>query len=232
MSTLCTICMRSGSKGVEGKNLKRLNGRPLLEYTIEQAINCKILDDIVISTDSKRIANISKNMGLDVWFKRPKKLSTDSAAKIPVIIHALKKTETHFKKRYSKVVDLDVTSPLRNIEDIYRSMDQFNAEGSSNLVTVCKARKNPYFNMLEKKGDNFVLVKESKKPFVRRQDAPDIYEMNASIYIWNRSQLLSNKPLINKNTSCYIMPEERSIDIDSESDFRYVEFLMSNNVKR
>ena len=93
MTILCTICMRGGSKGVNNKNLRLINGRPLMEYTIKQAIESKIFEDIVISTDSSKIADIAQNMGLEVWFKRPKELSHDKAAKIPVIIHALHEGE-------------------------------------------------------------------------------------------------------------------------------------------
>ena len=226
MKALCTICMRGGSKGVPGKNIRPLNGKPLMEYTIKQAVRSNLFENIVISTDSEVIASNVRSMGLDVWFLRPKKYAADKAPKIPVIIHALKKAEKYFKKEYPIIVDLDVTSPLREVEDITRAMEQFNSSKCSNLVTACKARKNPYFNMLEKKGEEFKLVKESKEPLNRRQDAPEVYEMNASIYIWSRSYLLANKPLISKDTSCYIMPEERSVDIDSELDFSYVEFLI------
>ena len=100
MKTLCTICMRGGSKGVKGKNLRLLNGKPLMEYTIEQALKSNIFEDIVISTDSPEIANIAKNMGLDVWFLRPKELSHDKASKIPAVVHALHEAEANFRKKY------------------------------------------------------------------------------------------------------------------------------------
>ncbi len=226
---LCTICMRGGSKGVKGKNLRSLHGRPLMEYTIEQAKESNIFEDIVISTDSLDITSIAEGMGLEVWFQRPKELSNDEAAKIPVIIHALHQAEDHFNKEYSLVVDLDATSPLRKVEDILGAIDHFKSQNSKNLVTVSPSRKNPYFNMLEVNDKQVRLVKELDKPLVRRQDAPEVYDMNASIYIWQRSQLIANKPLINKDTSWYVMPEQRSIDIDTESDFNYVEYLMKYN---
>ena len=229
MKTLCTICMRGGSKGVKGKNLRPLNGKPLMEYTIEQALKSNIFEDIAISTDSSEIANIAKNMGLDVWFLRPKELSHDKAGKIPAIIHALHEAEKYFKKKYSHVVDLDATSPLRKVDDISEAMHKFISEKAENLVTVCLARKNPYFNMLEYVKKELKLVKSLDNPIYRRQDAPIVYEMNASIYIWKRSCLIDKKQLISKKTSHYIMPEERSIDIDTESDFKYVEYLMKYN---
>lgn len=229
MKALCTICMREGSKGVKGKNFRNLNGRPLMEYTIEQALECDIIENIVISTDSKLGASIAQDMGLEVWFLRPEELSNDNAAKLPVIIHALHEAEKHYSKEFSHIIDLDATSPLRNVEDIILAMRQLESSESDNLVTACLARKNPYFNMLEVKNDEVSIVKHLNQPFIRRQDAPIVYDMNASIYIWKRSRLLAEKPLISKDTSCYIMPEERSIDIDTELDFKYVEYLMKYN---
>lgn len=229
MKALCTICMREGSKGVKGKNFRYLNGRPLMEYTIEQALDCDIIENIVVSTDSKIGASIAKDMGLEVWFLRPEELSNDNAAKLPVIIHALHEAEKYYSKEFSHIIDLDATSPLRNTEDIILAMHQLESSESDNLVSACLSRKNPYFNMLELIDDEVCIVKQPHKPFIRRQDAPIVYEMNASIYIWKRSRLLSEKPLISKDTSCYIMPEERSIDIDTELDFKYVEYLMKYN---
>ena len=230
LNTLCTVCLRGGSKGVPGKNLRPLLGKPLMEYTILQAMESQLLDDIVISTDSEDIASIARKMGLHVWFLRPKHLASDQAAKIPVIIHALHEAEKYYNKKYSIIVDLDATSPLREMSDIDKSMEQFLNADSSNLVTVCKARKNPYFNMIEKRNGQYKIVKEMETPIIRRQDAPEIFEMNASIYIWKRSCLLSNQSIINKDTDCYVMPEDKSLDIDSESDFRYVEYLMKNRL--
>ena len=178
---------------------------------------------------SYNIFQAQKKMGLDVWFLRPLELSHDKASKIPAIIHALHQAEKYFKKKYSYVVDLDATSPLRKVDDIVEAMQKFRTENAENLVTVCLARKNPYFNMLEYEDNELKLVKPLDSPINRRQDAPIVYEMNASIYIWKRSCLLEEKPLINKKTSHFIMPEERSIDIDTESDFKYVEHLMKYN---
>ena len=229
MSILCTICLRGGSKGVPGKNSRHLNGKPLMDYTIEQAIECGLFENIVVSTDSETIAENARRLGIDVWFTRPAELSTDKAAKVPVIIHALHESEKYYKKTYSVVMDLDGTSPLRKVSDIENSLKQFQKSDANNLVTVCKSRKNPYFNMIEKRNDRYKVVIESDTPINRRQDAPEVYEMNASIYIWKRHCLLEENRIINTDTDCYIMPEERSVDIDTEADFNYVEYLMAKS---
>lgn len=228
LKPLCVICMREGSKGVVGKNSVIIKNKPLFQHTIEQAIKSKIFENIVISTDSKKMAKKVETLGLDVWFERPKNLALDSSPKLPVIIHALKQSEKYFKKKFSVIFDLDVTSPLREVSDIKKAFEQFKKSKATNLISICKARKNPYFNMLELKGNKFSLVKKTSKKIYRRQDAPKVFEMNASIYIWKREYLVSKKPLISKFTTYYEMPEDRSIDIDSPKDLKYVSFLMDN----
>mgnify|MGYP001299510938 FL=1 len=226
MNVLCTICARGGSKGVKNKNIKNINGKPLISYSINQAKKSKIFNEIVVSTDSKLISKISKNFKAESWFLRPKNLSNDKSEKIHSIRHALITSEKYFNKKYDYIVDLDASSPLRSIEDIKKSFKKFINTNSSNLVTLCESRKNPYFNMIEIKKNVLKKVKKLNKKVVRRQDAPKVYEMNASIYIWSRKTLLSDMKIINNRTSYYIMPYNRSIDIDNIDDFNYVNYLM------
>jgi CMP-N-acetylneuraminic acid synthetase len=118
MKILCTICVRGGSKGLRNKNIKNINGKPLVSYTINQAIRSKIFDNIAISSDSYKILNIAKKFGIKDLIKRPKNLAIDSAPKIPVIKHCLAEMEKRYKKKYDLIVDLDATAPLRKIIDI------------------------------------------------------------------------------------------------------------------
>ena len=125
-------------------------------------------------------------------------------------------------------MDLDVTSPLRLIKDIKNSFKQFLKNKSINMVSVCKSHKNPYFNMIELKNNHYEIVKKFKNiNFFTRQKSPVVYDMNASIYLWKRKALVKDYKIINKNTSVFLMPEKRSIDIDTKDDFDYVKFLMS-----
>ena len=229
MNVLCTICMRSGSKGVINKNLRKLNGKPLMAYTIEQAKKSKLFEHIVVSTDSEKIAAAAKNLGAETWFLRPLEMATDDAAKIPVIRHAHLEAEKRYNTKFDVHMDLDVTSPLRKVKDITSAYEQFINENADILITACPARKNPYFNMVEKNNGRIKKVKELKVPTSNRQGAPRVYDMNASIYIWKRLTLLKSETLFTENTSLYIMPEERSIDIDSELDWKFVEFIQSKN---
>jgi CMP-N,N'-diacetyllegionaminic acid synthase len=138
--------------------------------------------------------------------------------------------EKHYGQRFDVLMDLDATSPLRNVEDITDAFRQFGNEDADILITVCSARKNPYFNMVEQVNGRVQKVKQLDKSPVRRQDAPEVYDMNASIYIWKRRALMENDTLFTDKTSLFLMPEERSVDIDTALDWAFVEFMMGKTV--
>lgn len=227
---LCTICARGGSKGVKNKNIRELMGKPLIAYTIEQAKASKLFKHIVVSTDSDEIANIAKEYGAEVFFKRNAEMASDTAGKLDVIKDAFRRSEEYYHTTFDYLVDLDATAPLRNIEDIINSFKQFKENDNDNLITAMPSRRSPYFNIVEQGKNNKVcLSKKLEISILRRQDAPKCYDMNASIYIWKRDAILNEKSIFLEKTGLYIMPEERSIDIDSELDFKFVELLMKEN---
>jgi len=230
MQNLCTIGMRGGSKGVPSKNTRHLQGKPLMAYTIEQALESDLFEHIVVSTDSEEIAEMARGFGAEAWFLRPPEMATDVAAKLPAIRHALLESERHYGKKFDVLVDLDATSPLRLVEDITEAYQQFMDEDADILISACPARKNPYFNMVERVNDQIRIVKQVEGFPVRRQDAPQVYDMNASIYIWKRDALLNCDTLFTGKTSLYIMPEDRSVDIDTELDWEFVEFVMGKRL--
>ena len=221
---LCTICVRSGSQEIKNKNLIKIKGKPLFTYTLLKAKKISFIDKIVLSTDSKKISNEFAKFGQDCFFLRSKKLSTSSAGKVSVIRDALLRAEKYFNQKFDHIIDLDVTSPLRTIKDIDFAYKHFLRKNSDNLISVCEARKNPYFNMVESINNKIKIVKKSNTIF-SRQKAPTVYEMNASIYIWKRKTLLKTNNLFLKNTSMFIMPQDRSIDIDSKLDLKIVKHL-------
>ena len=141
--------MRANSQNIKNKNLIILNKKPLMFYTIKSAINSKLFDNIVVSSDSRKIQKLSKKFGAEVIFSRPKKLSTNYVPKLSVIKHAVINSEKHYKKKYDYVIDLDVTAPCRDSSDIKRAFKIFQKSRKNMLVSVTKSRKNPYFNMLE-----------------------------------------------------------------------------------
>lgn len=223
MTTICTICARGGSVGVPRKNIRELMGKPLIAYTIEQALSCPGIGAVYVSTDDREIADIAERCGATVPFLRPPELATSSAAKLPVIEHLVEAVEKTGVE-VTRIVDLDPTSPLRHVADIEAAMAALNDDVDV-VITAYPSDKNPYFNMVEFRDDGFVgLVKELPGGVTARQQAPQVFSMNASIYVWHRATLTLG--LWNGRTWLHEMPRERSIDIDSEIDFELVELLM------
>ena len=223
MSTIATICARGASTGVTGKNIKPLLGKPLIVYTIEQAKACRTIDAVYVSTDDTAIASVAKAAGANVPFLRPAELATAEAPKMPVIAHLVNAVEK-LGVRVERIVDLDPTSPLREVADIDACLALLD-EHTDAVITGYESEKNPYFNMVElTDGGRARLVKQPAKPVHGRQSAPKVYAMNASIYVWHRRTL--GKGLWDGRTRLYVMPRERSVDIDTPLDFRLVELLM------
>lgn len=226
MLLLCTVCIRGGSKGVHNKNIRQLHGKPLMAYTIEQAKTTGLFDNIVVSTDSEDFAEMARSFGADAWFKRPDELATDQAPKIPVIRHALIESEAYYQCTFDVIIDLDVTCPLRLPEDICAAYKQFICEKADILITGCDARKNPYFNVVEYRDGHLNLVRTLDIRPTCRQDAPQVYDMSSAVYIWKREVLMGSDSLFSGKTSLFVMPPERSIDIDSELDWKLVESIL------
>lgn len=223
--TLCaTICARGGSSGLPGKNIKLLAGKPLIVHTIEQAFACPRIERVFVSTDSPEIAEVARSAGADVPGLRPAELATATAAKMPVIRHLVGLMEAQ-GIAVSRIVDLDPTSPLRLVNDIESCLDLLDVH-TDVVITGYPAEKNPYFNMVEAKADsNIGLVKSLPGGVVARQQAPVVYAMNASVYVWHRHTL--DLGLWDGRVKLHVMPRERSIDIDTPIDFRLVELLLA-----
>ena len=226
MKVLCTICAREKSKGVPNKNIKEIAGKPLIAFSIQQALESNLFDKIVVSTDSDEIRKIAKKYGAESWFSRPAEFSQDDSPKIPVIKHALEESEKKFNCKFSHIIDLDITAPLRNIEDIRKAYKIFLKDSFDNLITGTRSRKNPYFNMIELTNGKVELSKQLKHMPVNRQQSPQVYDMNASIYIWTRDFLLKENSLFSGRLGFYEMPEDRSIDIDSPLEWEIVKMLL------
>ena len=223
---LCTICARAGSKGIKNKNIKLINGKPLISYTIEQAINSELFEHVVISTDSDEIVGIAVDHGAEVFFKRAAAMANDTAGKLDVIKDAFIRSEQHYQEQFDYLIDLDATAPLRDVEDIINAFELLVKNNHGNVITAMPSRRSPYFNLVEMDNGKVKLSKQADKNVVRRQDSPETFDMNASIYVWDRNTILSENTLFLDNTGLYVMPEERSIDIDSELDYKIVELMM------
>lgn len=227
MSLLCTICARGGSKGVVGKNARDLLGRPVLAWSIAQARETGLFDAIAFSSDSDALLDAALKAGADIAVKRPDEMATDTAPKLPAIRHCLEQAIAHTGKTPKIFVDLDVTSPLRLASDITGAVALLRESGARNVITGAPARRSPYFNLVEQRTDGSVgLSKSANPPITRRQDAPRCFDMNASIYVWRVAPFLEQPAVFYPDTRLFEMPEERSIDIDSDLDFALVELLL------
>ena len=230
MKVIATICARGGSKGVPGKNIRLLCGKPLIVHTIELARRCRLIDRVIVSTDDSKIAEIARESSVEVPFVRPKELAQDDTSKLAVIRHAVRFLESQEGYYPDIVVDLDVTSPLRTEKDVEACIRMVSDEGADNVFSVTEARRNPYFNMVEIIDGRAHPVKELDQPITRRQDAPKVYDENASIYVWPRDVLMNNDRLYLDNTRIYLMPKW-AIDIDDETDFEFVEFILKRGIR-
>lgn len=227
MKVLYLITARGGSKGIPGKNTKPLNGKPLINYTVEVAR--QLSDDklICVSTDSEEIANTVEKTGLKVPFIRPAHLATDTAGSDGVIEHAL--TFYASKNIHPDVlVLLQPTSPFRKTEHVKEALQLFT--GNEDMVVAVKESKaNPYFTLLEENTEGY-LEKSKKLPeaITRRQDSPPVYEMNGAVYVinvksFNRLKSLSKFTKLKK----YIMSQEASIDLDTPLDWKLAELIFT-----
>lgn len=232
MKIIAIIGARGGSKRIPNKNIRLLSGKPLIAWTIETALKSKLFDRVIVSTEDKKIAEISKKFGAETPFMRPKALAQDKVSRWKVLQHVVKELEKKEGYLPDIIVDLSPTSPLRNVQDIKRCLKKLINEKAGMVTSVFESERNPYFNMLEvKKGGKVNLVKKAKKRIFRSQDAPKVYSMNDSVNVATRRALLKNEavPSLDGKTKIVIMPKERSIDIDEEFDFLLTEFIVKNS---
>jgi N-acylneuraminate cytidylyltransferase/CMP-N,N'-diacetyllegionaminic acid synthase len=227
---LALIPARGGSKGLPHKNIRLLMGNPLIAWSIEEAKKSKYLDRVVVSTDDKKIAVISKEYGANVPFLRPKKFSTDKSAMMGVVFHALKWMESN-GDHYDLVLLLQPTSPLRKVQDIDEAIELLFKKKSQAIVSVCRQEQHPYgMNTLPKSGclGAFIRLEVVNK---NRQELPVFYRINGAIYLACVNYLEKNRQFLGKKTYACIMPIERSVDIDSLQDFEFARFLLSKRKK-
>jgi N-acylneuraminate cytidylyltransferase/CMP-N,N'-diacetyllegionaminic acid synthase len=227
MKRICTLCARGGSKGLPGKNLRPLLGRPLIQHSIEQALASGLFEVIAVSSDSADILAAAAAAGAQMLVQRPDELANDHSPKIPAIVHCLTTVEQRLGTIFDQLVDLDVTSPLRLASDIEGAIGLLESTGATNVITGSRARRSPYFNLVERRPDGSVgLAKTTTPPVTRRQDAPDCFDMNASIYVWRRDTLVNDPRVFYADTQLFEMPDDRSIDIDSALDFDIVRMIL------
>jgi len=224
---IAIIPARGGSKGLPGKNIKLLNNKPLIAYTIIAAKNSKYIDNVFVSTDDKEIAEVSLKYGAKVPFLRPKELATDNALAIDNYIYTIEKLKELYNKEIPEIVVLQPTSPLRNTEDINSAIEIFITKKADSVISFSEMTHPPVW---AKKVINDGTVRdyfENAAGFKNRQDIEKALMPNGAIYIL-KYELLKNKyTYYSDKTYPYIMPANRSVDIDLQIDFDFAEFLMN-----
>lgn len=225
---LFTICARGGSKGIPGKNIKPVGGRPLIAYSIETAkkLAPEFGADIELSTDSDEIRRVAAECGLDSSYRRPDFLANDTCGKPEAIRDVMLYAEKRYGRRYDYVVDLDVTSPIRTPEDVRECIRMIEANPEAlTIFSVSPCARNPYFCQVEDKGEGFFGV-VCDGIFKSRQESPKVYDMNGSIYVYRREALDRDLPrAVTPRSIVYEMPHI-CFDLDEPEDYDYLTYLV------
>ena len=226
---LAIIPARGGSKGIPKKNLYKINNKPLIAYTIEQAKKSKKISKIILSTDDNEIMKIGKKYNIEIPFLRPKYLSSDKALAIDNYIYTIKKYSKLRKTKFENFIVLLPTSPLRTSKDIDDSIELFNKTKADSVIS-CKKLKSPITWILDQKKNGRIkpIIKTNTKKMMNRQSTKLNLLPNGSIYIFNTEFLIKNYSYYGKKTYSFIMPENRSIDIDSLNDIKLLKYFIKS----
>lgn len=222
---LFIIPARGGSKGVSRKNIRDLAGKPLITWTIEEAKKSKFADQIILSSEDKEIIQVAKKHGCEVPFIRPKELAQDDTPGINPVLHAIDQCPG-----FDYVVLLQPTSPLRTVEDIDGCIQYYLDNHANACVTLKEAEESPYWMYTKNNEGQLTNLIPQETLITRRQDLPKVYVLNGAIYVATVEFLRQNKSFLTEETIGYVMPEERSYDIDSEMDFKVCELIMNRSL--
>jgi CMP-N,N'-diacetyllegionaminic acid synthase len=228
---LAIIPARGGSKGLPRKNIKLLNGKPLISYTIEAAKNSQFIDRIIVSTEDQEIAEVSRTYGAEIPFIRPEELAGDNASTLEVINHAVNWLKVHDGYYPDLICLLQCTSPLRRSEDIDGTIKKLLDTGRDAAVSICEAEVNPYWtNVLN--GDKLEYFISEGKSILKRQDLPKVYRLNGAVYVVKTDKYVVEKTLEPDNITGYIMNTIDSVDIDDQIDFNLAEVILQERKNR
>ncbi|MDC0300080.1 acylneuraminate cytidylyltransferase family protein [Verrucomicrobia bacterium] len=234
MKILLTICARGGSKGIPGKNIKLLNGLPLIGYSIRTGLQFakKYSADLALSTDNLEIKKVAAQMGLRTEYNRPDEYAGDTAGKIDAIRDLLYYKESKSGIRYDYIIDLDVTSPLRTIQDIERAFELLRDDSKAiNIFSVSPSGRNPYFNMVEQNSEGYYnVVKKTEALIKSRQTAPRVFDINGSFYIYKRKFFSNNNNLATTDRSLIYEVPHVCFDLDEPIDFTILDIMMRENL--
>ncbi len=225
------IFARGGSKGIPGKNIRLLDGKPLIAHAIETGLGSKFIKRMIVSTDDPAIAETARNCGAETPFMRPPELAGDKSPEWLAWRHALKELEKAGEK-VDVFVSLPATAPLRSVRDVDACIELFLEGGADAVITAKNASRHPAFNMITlDKDENAQLVMPPDKTITRRQDAPAVYDMTTVAYILRPDFILRADAIFQGRVKAVLVPDERALDIDTELDFAFAEFLTARKRK-
>jgi CMP-N,N'-diacetyllegionaminic acid synthase len=220
------IPARGGSKGLPRKNLRMLAGKPLLAWTIEVALNCGMLDRVIVSTDDPEIRDVARRYGAEVPFLRPPDLASDTATSADVASHTLSWLEQQGQAAPSFLLQLQPTSPLRTAIDIETAVDLQRKEDAPAVVSICQTSHPPQWLRRIGPGGE-LLAWQPGTELQRRQDSDPVYELNGAIYLIKTTVFQRERTYFPQKTLAYIMPQERSLDIDTTWDLHLAELILN-----
>ncbi len=228
---MALICARGGSKGLPGKNLRVLGGRPMIAWSIDSAKQCPSIDRVIVSTDCPKIAKVARDYKAQVPFMRPAELAEDNSPEWPVWQHALRQIENSDTFRPDYLVVLPPTSPFRSGADIMNGIKTLHEEDADIIISITESGRNPYFNMVELDHEGYAhLSKLPDRTITRRQDAPKVYDMTTVLYTSTREFVLNSKGTFEGRVKVIMIPGIRAVDIDTDTDLRFAEFLISEGM--
>lgn len=226
MKLLSIIPARGGSKGIPRKNLAKINGRPLIEYSIKAALDVNQITDLIVSTDDKEIADIARELGAQVPFIRPLELATDQAQSAPVVMHAVEFMEKLKGYKYDAVLMLQPTCPLRKSLHIKKALNIYQSSDCDSLVSVVSVSQHPY-RMKKLVGDKLInYIDQGFENMKPRQELPEVYIRNGAIYLCSRSVIMDKKVLVGENCYGLVMNDFESVNIDRKLDLVLAETIL------
>jgi CMP-N-acetylneuraminic acid synthetase len=228
MKATAFIFARGGSKGLPGKNIRPLGGKPLIAWSIEHALSIKRIEQVIVSTDSEEIATVARNYGADVPFIRPADLARDDSPEWLAWRHALNYLLETMGALPEVMVSVPTTAPLRLALDIENCLDEYEKGDADMVITVTEAHRSPYFNMVKANADGTVeLVNPPQSTIDRRQDAPVVYDMATVCYVARPGFVMTHNATFEGRVKAVQVPTERAIDIDTLLDFQIAESLLN-----
>jgi CMP-N,N'-diacetyllegionaminic acid synthase len=225
-SFLAIIPARKGSKGIPGKNLKKIGGKPMVQFTMEAAISVISFENIIISTNDHKVINISEKLGLETPFVRPESLSTDSSKTSDVVQHSLDWYHSKYNKLPANIILLQPTSPFRDENDITLAIDKFNKSNKKTLVSVSEPINHPADCILKSKDGRFKRL-EVGKELSERQSFPEMFFIDGGIYISETNHFLETQNLIGEDPAIFITKQYNSIDIDTPFDLEWARAMFN-----